>query len=162
MNQPVISLIAAIDKKRGLGKDNKLLFKIPEDLKRFKEITSGHVVIMGRKTYESIGHTLPERTNIVITRDESYVVEGGIVVHSFEKALQKGKELEQNEIFIIGGGDIYNQSMDSADKLYLTIVEGSYDADTFFPEYPEFSNVIFSKQEANGTYTYTFEERVRS
>lgn len=135
-----VSLIAAIASgNRALGKDNKLIYKIPEDLKRFKELTEGHTVIMGRKTFESIGYPLPDRVNIIITRDTKYLVKGVTVVHSLEEALQLVQD--EDEIFVIGGGQIYQEAIDIADKLYLTLVEGSLEADTYFPDYSEFKIV---------------------
>lgn len=165
-----ISVIAAISKNLVIGRDNKIPWHIPEDLKRFKELTSGHVVIMGRKTFESIGKPLPNRTNIVITRDPDYLAEGILVCHSLEEALQKaqktwipdpfdaqGKQVrddkprDTSEIFIIGGGQIYKQAMSLTDKLYLTIVDEEVEGDTFFPDYSEFSKVISEQDiESNG------------
>lgn len=158
----IISLIAAIDQNRGLGKNNQLLFKIPEDMKRFRALTTGHVVVMGRKTYESIGHPLPNRTNIVVTRDTNYKAPGCMVVHSLDEAIKKADVVaasyaaDKQEIFIIGGGELYKQAIDKTDKLYLTLVEGVYDADTFFPEYSNFSKVLDRKDSSDATYTYTF------
>lgn len=161
--KPIISIIAAIGKNRELGKDNKLLWHIPDDFKRFKEITSGHPVIMGRKTYESIGKPLPDRTNIIITRDANYKVGGCLVTHSLEKAIEIAqssiaKAKKGKEIFIIGGGQIYQQAIDIADKLYLTIVEGKYSADTFFPEYSRFKKIVSQKDGQSEHYNYTFLE----
>lgn len=150
MNKPRISIIAAIASgNRALGKNGDLIYKIPEDLKRFKEITSGHPIIMGRKTFESIGRILPNRINIIITRDLKYSQEGAVVVHSLDEALRLAREQEilnqvQNdnrEIFIIGGGQIYKEALPKTDRLYLTIVEGNPEADTFFPDYSEFKKV---------------------
>lgn len=160
----MISLIAAIDENRGLGKNNQLLFKIPEDMKRFRELTTGHIVVMGRKTFESIGHPLPNRTNIVVTRDRAYDAPGCIVVHSLEQALEKAQvaatsyAADKQEIFIIGGGELYKQSIDKTDKLYLTLVDGVYEADTFFPDYSQFLNEVFRKDSRNEKYSYTFLE----
>ncbi len=152
-----ISMIAAIASgNRALGKDNELIYKIPEDLKRFKEITSGHTIIMGRKTFESIGRALPNRTNIVITHDPDYSAAGTIVTHSLSEALAIAKEKEQNEIFIIGGGQIYQEAIGKADKLYLTIVEGNPDADTFFPDYSDFKKVIFEEEHESNGLKYKF------
>lgn len=137
----MISLIAAIQKKdRGIGFKNELLYRISDDLKRFKELTSGHPIIMGRKTYESIGKALPNRTNIVVTR-QKLSKDGVIFVKSFEEALHKAKEIDEN-IFVIGGAEIYKLALPYADRLELTIVDGNKEADTFFPEYSEFKNVI--------------------
>lgn len=154
---PKISLIAAVASgNRALGKDNRLIYHIPEDLKRFRQLTSGHAIIMGRKTFESIGHPLPNRTNIIITHDPEYFVEDIIVVHSLDEALKVAKEKKQNEIFIIGGGQIYQESISIADKLYLTIVEGNPDADTFFPDYSEFKKIVFEEQKESDGYKYKF------
>lgn len=137
----MISLIAAIQKKdRGIGLKNELLFRISDDLKRFKALTSGHPIIMGRKTFDSIGgKPLPNRTNIVITRQELYQ-EGVVFAHSLEEAMAKAKAVDEN-IFVIGGAEIYKQALPFADKLELTIVNSDVLADTFFPEYHEFSKI---------------------
>src|SRR3989344_2696086 len=158
MNNPKISLIAAISENRALGKDNKLIFHIPDDMKRFKEITSGYPVIMGRKTYESIGRPLPNRTNIVVTRDESYRAEGCEVVNSIEEAIKAAEKIEKDEIFVIGGGQIYEQAIKFADKLYLTVVKGEYPADTFFPDYSEFKKVVFEEPHESEGFKYKFLE----
>lgn len=140
-------MIAAIaSENRALGKSGDLIYKIPDDLKRFKEITSGHPIIMGRKTYEAIGHPLPNRTNIVVTRNPSYKVEGCIVVNSLEKALEVAKGKESEEIFIIGGGEIFKEALSITDKLYLTIVEGNPESDTFFPDYSDFKRITFEEE----------------
>jgi dihydrofolate reductase len=153
-----LSLIAAIDENRGLGKNNTLLFKIPEDLKRFREVTKGHVIIMGRKTFESIGRPLPHRTNIVLTRDTSYKPQDVIVVHSIEEALLAAQPYcaTNDEVFIIGGGELYRQTIDRADKLYLTLVKGSYDADTFFPDYAAFTKTLTKEEYHIPQFTFTF------
>jgi dihydrofolate reductase len=137
----MISLIAAIQKKdRGIGLKNELLFRISDDLKRFKALTSGHPIIMGRKTFDSIGgRPLPNRTNIVVTRQE-LSQEGVVFTHSLEEAIEKAKAVDEN-IFIIGGAEIYKQALPFADKLELTIVDSDVPADTFFPEYSEFSKI---------------------
>ncbi len=139
MQKPRISIVVAIGKNRELGKDGKLLWHIPEDLKRFKALTLGHPVVMGRKTFESIvailGKPLPGRTNIVVTRDPNYSYEGVLVFHSLEEALAKARELDQEEIHIGGGADLYKQALPFVDRLYLTLIDDTKDADTFFPEY---------------------------
>lgn len=127
-----ISIIAAIGPKRELGKNNRLLWHIPEDLKRFKKITNGHTVIMGRKTFESIGKPLPNRTNIIVTRDGNFTAANYLVTHSLNEAIEMAKKHGETEAFIIGGGQIYEQAIGIADKLYLTIVKGDFTADTFF------------------------------
>jgi dihydrofolate reductase len=129
-----IVLIAAASKNNALGKDNDLLWHLPDDFKRFKKLTSGHKIIMGRKTFQSLPKPLPNRTHIIITRDRDYTVDFDdcIVVHSIEAAL---KLVEDDEIsFVIGGGEIYRQSEKYATKIELTRVHRAFEADTFFPE----------------------------
>lgn len=177
----LISIIAAIGKNRELGKNNQLLWHISEDLKRFKEVTSGHVVIMGRKTYESIGKPLPNRLNIIISRDPSFKIQNCIVVHSLEEALDVAKRKpayatsfakaskvkkasvgKEEEIFVIGGASVYAQAMNFADKLYLTIVDQEFDADAFFPDYSMFKRKVFEKKFVSGKYYLTFLELERN
>ncbi len=129
-----ITLIAAASKNNALGKDNDLLWHLPDDFKRFKKLTTGHKIIMGRKTFESFKKPLPKRVHIIITRDKDYQVDFDdcIVVHSIEAAL---KLVENDTIsFIIGGGEIYRQSEKFATRIELTRVHKAFDADTFFPE----------------------------
>lgn len=156
---PKISLVVAISKNRAIGKDNKLLFYIPEDLKRFKEITKNHPIVMGGRTYESIGHPLPDRTNIVITNDPNLKAEGCVVCHSVEEALKEAKKLNTDEIFIVGGGKIYEQIMPLANKLYITVIDTIVeDADTFFPEYSEFTKITKEEKKQHNGLNYTFYE----
>jgi len=153
-----VSLIAVIaSENRALGKDNKLIYHIPEDLKRFKQLTSGHVIIMGRKTFESIGQPLPNRISVVITKDPDYYAEGIEVAHSLEEALRLASLAQgNNELFVIGGGQIYQEAINVADKLYLTVVEGNPEADTFFPDYSEFKKVVSEEQRESDGYKYKF------
>jgi len=130
--QQNITIIAAIAANNELGKDNQLIWHLSNDLKRFKKLTSGHAIIMGRKTFESFPKALPNRTNIVITRDENYTANNAVVVHSLMEALNACKT--DNQPFIIGGGEIYRLGMIVADTLQITRVHHSFDADTFFPE----------------------------
>ena len=140
------SIIVAMSANHAIGKDNKLMWSIPEDLKRFKEITTGHCVIMGRKTYESIlsilKKPLPKRTSIVITRNKDYKIqEGGIVVSSIEEAFKAAEDLAETEVFVIGGGEIYDNTIGVVDSIYMTrLLDMFDDADTFFPavDYSEF------------------------
>ena len=125
-----------------IGKANTLIWRLPDDLKRFKKLTTGHPIIMGRKTYESIGRPLPERTNIVTTRDATLEIPGCIVTRSAIEAIEKAKEVEREEIFIIGGAQIYKESLFLADRLYVTKVDMDVDGDTFFPEYSK----VFTKK----------------
>ena len=133
----MISLIAAIGKNRELGFGNRLPWYLPDDLKRFKEITRGHTVIMGRKTFESLPGVLPNRRNIVITRDKNYLREGLEVVSSLEEALQRASG--DKEPFIIGGGEIFKQALPFTNKMYLTHVDVELPADSFFPEFSPMS-----------------------
>ena len=155
----MISIIAGIGRNRELGAENKLLWNIPEDMQWFREKTKWHPVIMGRKTHESIGRLLPNRPNIVITRDSNYISIGAITASSLDNAINKAKALDNSEIFIIGGASIYAQAIDIADRLYLTIVDADFKADTFFPEYKHrFKTIISEKKSKNESFHYTFME----
>ncbi|OGG58359.1 hypothetical protein A2853_00365 [Candidatus Kaiserbacteria bacterium RIFCSPHIGHO2_01_FULL_55_17] len=155
---PKVSAVVAIGRNRELGKGNRLLWKIPEDVQRFRDLTRGHPLIMGRKTFESIlsyrGSPLPDRTNIVITRHpemiENVSQSSGnvVVVGSLEEALEKAKEAPGSEEIHIGGGaEIYKEALSTIDKLYLTLIDAEApDADTFFPPYEkEFSKKVFEE-----------------
>jgi dihydrofolate reductase len=132
INKPMtITIVVAISENHVIGKDNKLLWYLPNDLKHFKDITTGHTVIMGRKTYESVGKPLPKRRNIIITRQD-IKIEGCEVVNSIEAALKLAAGEE--EVFIVGGAEIYKQAMTFTDRIYLTIVHKEFDGDSFFPE----------------------------
>jgi len=128
----LISIIVAVSENGVIGLNNQLIWRLPDDLKRFKQLTLGHPMIMGRKTFESIGKPLPGRQSIIITRDENFSFEGTIVAHSLEEAVDEAKKSGADEAFIIGGGDIYNQVQDIADKLYITEVHTDTEGDTFF------------------------------
>jgi dihydrofolate reductase len=158
-----ISIIVAMDEKRGIGKENKLMWRIPGELPRFKQITMGHPIIMGRKTYESIGRVLPGRTNIIITRDLNYKGEGAIVVHSLSDAFIKAQHSEgSTEVFVIGGGQVFSEALPVVDRLYLTLVEGDFGADTFFPEYSGFNREIENEFHSDSMYRYRFVTLERS
>ena len=126
----MIKIIVATSKNKVIGDSNSLIWYLPADLKRFKELTTGNPIVMGRKTYESIGRPLPNRRNIIITRDVKYDVEGCEVVNSLEEALM----ICNNDCFIIGGGEIYRQSISITDQIYLTLVHEDFEGDTEFPE----------------------------
>ena len=128
----MLSIIVAEAENKVIGKDNDLIWKLPRDMKHFKETTTGHYIIMGRKTFESNGRPLPNRTNVIITRDHNYKAEGCLVVHSLEDAINEAKD--DSEAFIIGGGKIYEQAMALVDRIYLTKIHHTFDGDTFFPE----------------------------
>ncbi|MCY2685971.1 dihydrofolate reductase [Salinimicrobium sp. TH3] len=127
-----VTLIAAAGENNELGKDKDLVWHLPDDFKRFKKLTTGHTIIMGRKTFETFPQLLPNRKHVIITRKQDYNPEGTIVVNSLEKALEMAKEDPQP--FVIGGGEIYKLSMEKADCIELTRVHGTFEADTFFPE----------------------------
>ena len=162
--RPKNSIIAAITPEKVIGKKGGgLLWHIPGDMRRFKELTTGHVVVMGRKTYETIGKPLPNRTNIIITKNKNYSAPDCLVVPSLEEALEKAKEIENNEIFIMGGGEIYKEAMPYADKLYLTLVHQSFEGDVFFPNYAEFKKEVFREEgESVNGLKYTFLELEKS
>ncbi|KAA0126714.1 dihydrofolate reductase [Chryseobacterium sp. SN22] len=126
------TIVVAMGEKNEIGFENQLLWHLPKDLKHFKEITSGHPVIMGRKTYESIGKPLPNRTNIVVSRKTDWFEEGILIVGSIKEAMKFAKKIDE-EIFIIGGGKIYEQTMDITDRLEVTLVKTEFEADTYFP-----------------------------
>jgi dihydrofolate reductase len=142
----MITIIAAIGKNNELGKDNDLIWHLPADLKRFKQVTSGHTIIMGRNTFESIGKPLPNRRSVIITRNKNYQQEGCEVVHSLEEAIRL---VEDEQAFIIGGAQIYKESLEKglADQLDITKVHSSFDADVYFPNIDETIWKEFSKQD---------------
>jgi dihydrofolate reductase len=157
--KPKISIIAAIGKNRELGKNNQLLWKIPEDLRRFKSITNNHPIIMGLNTFNSIGHALPNRTNIVLSHPPLPSIEGVAVVGTIDEAISLGAmSAGGEEVFFIGGGQIYKQIIPSADKLYITLIESTADADTFFPDYSMFTKKVFEEKGNFGGLNYTFIE----
>lgn len=128
----MITIIAAVAENNALGKDNQLIWHLPADLKRFKKVTSKHHVIMGRKTYESLGKPLPNRTNIIITHNNNFKAENCVIVNSLQQAIEASKE--DDNPFILGGAEIYKQAIKIADKLDLTFVHHQFNADVFFPE----------------------------
>lgn len=155
----MLTLIAATSTNNALGKDNQLVWHLPLDFKRFKALTSEHYIIMGRKTFESFPKPLPNRTHVIITRNKNYEApDGCIVVSSLEKAIEICPKNE--EIFIIGGGEIYKQSIDIADKVELTRVHTTVEADTFFPEIDsEKWKIVFEEQHAKDekhAFDFTF------
>lgn len=159
MVQFKISIIAAIGKNRELGKNNKLLWHIPEDMLHFRNTTMGHPVIMGRKTFESLPKPLEGRTNIVLTKNKEFKAPAGVLVaRTLPQAISMGESRDSHEIFIIGGGEIYHQAIKLADKLYLTVVDGTFDADTYFPAYPEFNKVLYKREGSDKIHKFTFLE----
>lgn len=164
----MISIVVALDSKNGIGKNNELLFKIPEDYQRMKKIIFGHPLVMGRKTFESIGRVLPENTSIIITRGDYQLPDfvktdeekaKCIVVHSLEEGIAKAKTVPGSDnIVVFGGGQIFKEALakNLVDRLYLTIAEGDFAADTFFPDYPEFKKVLFEEDHESNGYKFKF------
>lgn len=155
-----LTLIAAVAENNALGKDNKMMWHLPYDFKHFKSRTSGHHIIMGRKTFESFPSALPNRTSVIITRQSDYKADGCIVVGSLDEAIAVSPKDE--EVFIIGGGEIYNQSIDRADKLDLTRVHAEFpDADAYFPQIDEskweLTEAIFHPRDEKHAYEMTFQ-----
>lgn len=154
----MISIIVAQSNNRVIGKDNKLPWLIPNDMRHFKEITIGNVVIMGRKTYESIGKPLPKRLNIIVTRNKEFSAEGCIVVNSLASAIKKAGT---SDIYIIGGGEIYKQSISISDRLLVTQVDIDVDGDAYFPEINsnwKINSKIDFKSDEKNPYNYSFIE----
>ena len=151
----ILSLIAAMASNRVIGNKGDIPWKIPGEQKMFKKITLGHTVIMGRKTYESLGRPLPERTNIVITRQSDYQALGCKVVHDLAAAIAVCDPAEQ-EAFICGGGQLYHESIDMADKIYLTVIPKEIAGDTYFPEIAETEFAVITSEDIDGIEPYHF------
>ncbi len=162
-----ISIIVALgDKTRAIGKNGGLIWQIPEDIKRFKELTLNHPVIMGRKTWESIPEKfrpLKNRMNIVITRNSDFVAIGAIKAESFERALEIAvKSPGSGKIFVIGGAEIYSQALQAADTLHLTLVQSDEKGDVFFPEYEKlFPKIVFSQEHLDSPVPFRYETRTK-
>ena len=163
MNKPRISIIVAVDEKNGIAKNGNLLVHIPEDMKRMRAIVIGHPLVMGRKTFMSFPKLLPNRTHIVITRDlqslANHEPQPHVIVSSLEEGIEAAKKAPgSEEIFIFGGGQIYKEALekDLVDRIYITLVKGDYQADTFFSDYSKFTKEIERiDREADG-FEYTF------
>lgn len=130
----IASLIVAMDEKGGIGKGNRLPWYLPSDLKRFKKLTMGHHLVMGRKTYETIGKSLPGRVMIVVTHQKDYFPKDCMIVNSLEAAIKLAQDNHESEVFIIGGGQIFHQAIGLADRIYLTTIHTDVDADVLFPK----------------------------
>jgi dihydrofolate reductase len=158
------TIVVAMGEKNEIGADNQLLWHLPKDLKHFKDLTSGHPIIMGRKTYESIGKALPNRTNIVISRKKNWFEEGILIVGSIKEAVKFAKKIDEN-IFIIGGGNIYEQTMEVADKLEVTLVKAQLEADTFFPKIDpkiwKLTDEVFHEKDDKNQYDFSFQTYVK-
>jgi dihydrofolate reductase len=161
----IISLIAAMDTNRGIGIDNKLPWHLPSDLKRFKRLTMGHHLMMGRKTYETIGKPLPGRVMIIVTRQKGYQAEGCIVVNSIQQAIKEAENQHEDELFVIGGGEIFQQVFGIADKIYLTNIHAEVEVSVYFPEIdPGAWNLITKhdpEQLVNDQYASDFQILIR-
>lgn len=155
----MVSIIVATADNNVIGKDNQLIWHLPADLKHFKQLTMGHPILMGRKTYESIGKPLPGRTSIIITRQEDFRAEGCIVTHSVEEAIAKAKELDE-QVYIIGGAEIYKQALPLTDCIELTKIQHHFEGDTYFPEIKNSEWEIVSEEnhtpDEKNKYNYTF------
>ncbi|THE10388.1 dihydrofolate reductase [Bacillus timonensis] len=155
----MISLLLAMDKNQLIGKDNDLPWRLPADLAYFKRVTMGHPIIMGRKTYDSIGRPLPGRENIIVTRDTSYKAEGCMVIHSIEEIVKMSEETQQ-ELFVIGGAEIFKEILPNTDRLYITEIDEEFEGDTYFPAFDKSEWKVISKEKGikdeKNPYEYTF------
>ena len=158
MERPFVSAIVAAAENNAIGKDNQLLWHLPNDLRFFKRTTSGHPIVMGRKTFESVGKPLPNRRNIVVTRQSDYAVEGADVVHSIQEALSLCAD--NAEVFIVGGAEIYRQALPILGRIYITRVHTEVAGDTFFPDIDEQDWVLVSEErhppDDRHAHAYTF------
>ncbi|HXH18768.1 MAG TPA: dihydrofolate reductase [Chitinophagales bacterium] len=156
----MVSIIAAASENNVIGKDNQIPWRLPADMRYFKSMTKGHVVVMGRKTFESLGKPLAGRVNIVITRKKDFHPEGVIVAPDIHQAMEKARQFSGKEIFIIGGGEIYRQSLHLADRIYLTRIHRHFDGDTFFPDLPPGKWKIISEEshqpDEKNPHSYSF------
>ncbi|HMV49084.1 MAG TPA: dihydrofolate reductase [Blastocatellia bacterium] len=162
----IISLLAALDRRRGIGINNQLPWRLSADLKNFRALTLGHHLVVGRKTYESIGKPLPGRQMIVVTRDRDFQVEDCFIRHSIEEAISLARQRGENEVFVCGGAEIYAQTIGLADRLYLTLVDAEVEADTFFPEFDEKDwceqELVFHPADEKNQFPFTFKVLVRN
>ena len=161
----IISQIVAVANKHVIGKDNDLIWRLPADLKHFKNITMGHCMLMGRKNFESIGRALPGRTTIIVTRNKDYKVEGCHTVFSIEEGIALAKSLDETELMIIGGGQIYKESLKLTTKVYYTTVHETFEGDTFYPELTESEWGLLDEErhfsDEKNKHDYTFKTYLR-
>ncbi|MBR6000331.1 MAG: dihydrofolate reductase [Oxalobacter sp.] len=153
-----ISHVVAMAENRVIGKDGQMPWHIPGEQKIFKELTLGRILVLGRKTHESIGRVLPGRTTVIVTRQPGYQVPGAYVVHSVDAALALAKELGNDDIVIGGGGELFAQTLPITDRIYLTVVHRSFDGETVYPEMPEGQFVEISRKEIEASIPYAFIE----
>jgi dihydrofolate reductase len=164
---PRVSLIAAMGSNRAIGVDNGLPWRLPADLRRFKALTTGHTLVMGRKTFESIRGPLPWRTTVVVSRRPDYAPEGVLVAHSVDEALARAARQEKEEVFVAGGEEIFRQTLDRADRMHLTCIEQDFPGDTFFPEFDESAWRLVEREDHEATaeapfaYSFRIYDRVR-
>lgn len=151
-----ISLIVAMTENRVIGKDGDIPWKLPEDQKRFKSLTQGHTLIMGRRTYESIGRPLPNRRNVVVTRQKDYSAPGCEVVESLDAALRLARTSGETEAFVGGGAGLYAEALPAADRIYLTVIHTQAEGDTFFPEFDTANFVEASRERMNGPLEFSY------
>uniref|UniRef100_UPI00093DED75 dihydrofolate reductase n=1 Tax=Parasporobacterium paucivorans TaxID=115544 RepID=UPI00093DED75 len=161
-----MEIIVAVDRNWGIGKKGDLLVKIPDDIQYFKSVTTGNVVVMGRRTFESLPNRkpLPDRVNIIVTKNTDYKVEGATVVHSVEEALEEVKKYPDKKIYNIGGGRLFNAMLEYCNVAYVTYIDYAYDADTYFPNLDKMPEWILEHQGEEKTYfdlTYVFRKYVR-
>ena len=159
-NRCILSAIAAMADNRVIGKLNQLPWHLPADLKRFKSLTLNHAIVMGRKTYESIGKPLPQRTNIILTRQPHFSAPGCHIITNIDEAIALAEKVHHTEIFIIGGSEIYLQLLPRIQRIYLTLIHGTFDGDAFFPELVEHEWKETSREQHEADqdhhYAYTF------
>jgi len=156
----VLKILVAFDENRVIGKNNTLIWHLPADLKRFKTLTTGHVIIMGRKTFESIGKPLPNRTSIVISRQADLQIDGAIIAHSVEEAILKAKSITREDIYIVGGAEIYALSLALADQILVTQLHDIFEGDAYFPEIPTETFEVTEKErgitDEKNAYQYSY------
>lgn len=156
----MLKILVAFDENRVIGKNNTLIWHLPADLKRFKTLTTGHVIIMGRKTFESIGKPLPNRTSIVISRQADLQIDGAIIAHSVEEAILKAKSITREDIFIVGGAEIYALSLPLADQILVTQLHDIFEGDAYFPEIPTETFEVTEKErgitDEKNAYQYSY------
>ena len=163
----MISFMVAMDENRVIGRKNTLPWRLPADMAYFKRVTMGHAVIMGRKTFESMGGLLPGRENVIVTRNRDYAKEGAAILHSAEEIVEYAKGTTE-EVFVIGGAEIFKQTMPYADKMYITRIEYAFEGDAFFPEYDEAEWRLAAsergKEDDKNHYPHTFNvyERIKA
>jgi dihydrofolate reductase len=155
----MIAIVVAVAENNVIGKDNQLIWHLPADLRFFKNLTMGHPILMGRKTYESIGKPLPGRTTVIITRQQDFEATGCIVVNSIDEAIAEAQTIDQ-DVYIIGGAEIYKQALTKTDTIYLTRVHHTFDGDTFFPELDESNWEVASEEkhepDEKNKYSFSF------